>query len=98
MINNYPFFGFPNYLNHKQPLQNPYIPNNLEYKISKPVNTNSEQYKNKDKKIIPNTFLNILGINLSFDDVLIICVILFLYNEKTDDYYLLFVLILLLLS
>lgn len=38
------------------------------------------------------------GINLYFDDVLILCILFFLYNEKVNDPYLFFTLVLLLLT
>jgi len=41
---------------------------------------------------------NIFGINLYFDDILLICLILFLYDEGVDDEWLYIVLILLLLG
>ena len=45
-----------------------------------------------------NILLEIFGIKLHFDDVLLICLIFFLYNEGVQDQYLFIVLILLLLS
>lgn len=41
---------------------------------------------------------SILGFNFYFDDVLLLCIIFFLYNEKVNEPYLFFALILLLLS
>ena len=45
-----------------------------------------------------NDYIEILGIKLYFDDLLLISLILFLYNENVKDYYLFLSLILLLLS
>lgn len=57
----------------------------------------------QEKRHIPNktdenTLFEILGIKLHFDDILLICLIFFLYNEGVQDQYLFIVLILLLLS
>lgn len=38
------------------------------------------------------------GIDLHFDDILLICLLIFLYNEKVQDQFLFIALILLLLS
>lgn len=40
----------------------------------------------------------ILGLNLFFDDILILCLIFFLFNEKTNDYILIMILFLILMS
>lgn len=45
-----------------------------------------------------NAFFEIFGIKLYFDDILLICLIFFLYNEGVQDQYLFIALILLLLS
>ena len=42
-----------------------------------------------------SNFINLFGIQLCFDDVLLICLFLFLYTEKINDTYLLLSLILL---
>ena len=57
-------------------------------------NTNIHPQHTNDAK----PFFSIFGINLYFDDILLICIIFFLYNEKVDDSYLLISLVLLLLS
>ena len=46
----------------------------------------------------PSPLFSLLGINLYFDDGLLICIIFFLYSENVNDPYLLFALILLLLN
>lgn len=43
-------------------------------------------------------FIDILGITLYYDDILLICLLFFLYNEGVKDQYLFISLILLLLS
>ena len=50
------------------------------------------------KKEEPNILFEIFGLKLYFDDVLLICLIFFLYNEGVKDDYLFIALILLLLS
>ena len=45
-----------------------------------------------------NDYFEIFGINLHFDDILLICLLLFLYNEGINDQLLFISLILLLLS
>lgn len=45
-----------------------------------------------------NTLFEILGIKIHFDDLLILCILLFLYQENINDEYLFISLILLLLS
>lgn len=56
----------------------------------------------KQKKIPPKSnndvIFEIFGIKLYFDDILLICLIFFLYNEGVQDQYLFIALILLLLS
>lgn len=59
--------------------------------------------ENLDDRNIKNTnyddkVFEILGIKLHFDDILLICLIFFLYNEGVKDEYLFIALILLLLS
>lgn len=58
-----------------------------------PVNTKKEKHQSDNVPVF-----NLLGINLYFDDVLLILVIFFLYNENVNDPYLFITLILLLLT
>lgn len=57
---------------------------------------NSINLPSSDNSEVP--LFNLFGIQLYFDDVLLICILLFLYNEKIEDTYLLVALVLLLLS
>lgn len=41
---------------------------------------------------------NLLGLNIYFDDILIVCILFFLYSEHVDDPFLFIVLVLLLMS
>ncbi len=45
-----------------------------------------------------DTVFEILGIKLYFDDLLLICLIFFLYNEGVQDQYLFIILVMLLLT
>ena len=58
-------------------------------------NNNSTNCNNED---IENPMFEIFGIKLFFDDILIICLIFFLYKEEVKDQSLFVALILLLLS
>lgn len=71
---------------------------------SNTVLSNSEIYLNNektnriDKKNNGTEVFEIFGLKLYFDDILLICLIFFLYNEGVKDQYLFISLILLLLS
>ena len=62
--------------------------------ISNTENRNSK----KEEKSSQNEFLEIFGIKLYFDDLMIISLLFFLYSEGVNDYYLFITLILLLLT
>ena len=51
-----------------------------------------------NKNEFENNYVEILGIKLYFDDLLIICLILCLYNEGVKDQFLFISLVLLLLT
>lgn len=144
MIYNYPYFGFPNYMNYiskntppkasncSNPNYNfqnytpfksnvranyPYTPSPVPKVQNANNNARKQQFsfpsynehksggsiikndssKQKNEEYYP-PFLNLFGIQLHFDDILLICIILFLYNEKIEDNYLLLALVLLLLG
>ena len=79
--------------------------NNFKEPI-KEINTNSNSKKSEDSKNRDNAysdessecFFEIFGLKLYFDDVLIICILFFLYTEGVQDQELFICLILLLLS
>lgn len=48
-------------------------------------------------KDLPPMF-HLLGLNIYFDDILIICILFFLYNEEVNDPYLFLILVLLLMN
>ena len=80
--------------NHK-----PYTDTNFTPKRKPSAGINSTS-KSKDNNFSQNAspLFNLFGIKLYFDDVLLICIIFFLYNENVNDPYLFFTLILLLLT
>ena len=107
MIYNYPYFGFPSYMQHMgSPPPPKSIPRkntpNSEYGVKPKLSSNhfipKAQNNLASSKSEQKPFFNLFGINLYFDDILLICLIFFLYNEKIDDNYLLLALVLLLLS
>lgn len=61
-----------------------------------------DSLNNLDFNLIKEKFQNIsisfLGITLGFEEILIICILLFLFLEENDDYILYLILILLLFS
>lgn len=83
-----------------------YIPSSIPYARSKPTSSKSknEERGNKEKSACKadlkeeNSFFEIFGIKLYYDDILLICLIFFLYQEDVDDPYLFIALVLLLLS
>ena len=98
---NFPFMGYPyNYQYYKN--YNNYIKNSKEKiqkensvtnsnKISNTVNQTQES--NKEQAVF-----SIMGINLYLDDLIILGVLFFLYQQKVHDEMLYIILILLLLS
>lgn len=66
--------------------------NNLENTTENKINKNNDRFYDDD------TLINILGIKLSFDDLLILGLLYILYTEGNKDISLYIVLILLLLS
>ena len=55
-------------------------------------------FLNASSKEFENNYIEVMGIKLYFDDLLLICLIFFLYNEGVKDTFLFITLILLLLS
>ena len=131
MINNYPYFGLPNYLRYMNatPYARP-TPRfyngftssgfnnttntniNKRKEIPKDDNLNNVSNHNHAKSNSSNgnfeqrncssqdasPMFNLLGVNIYFDDILIVCILFFLYNENVNDPYLFLVLVLLLMS
>lgn len=114
MIYNYPYFGFPNYMNYYSNVNKKVVPafqpkttytnyyNKQNKQNKQTLNYNKPKINNNVNNSINNNdktpLFNLFGIQLYFDDILLICVIFFLYNEEIEDNYLLLALVLLLLS
>lgn len=100
MMFNFPFYPYQHsryYLSHRYPYRysNAYIDKNLS-KQEDIKNTED----NHSKSFLSNNsvLFSIFGINLYYDDILLLCLIFFLYNEGVKDDALFIILILLLLS
>lgn len=92
---NFPFFNYNprnnnNFASHNFENQQTLLNNS----ISKVVGEKKEP-ENLDTS---GTFFEIFGLKLYFDDIIIMCILFFLYNEKVKDDELFICLILLLLS
>lgn len=100
-----PFFSFPNYMNYSRYPYGysnyPRYSNNKNFHINYDNSkSNPNTTKSKPSKEISedrNCF-EIMGIKLYFDDILLICLIFFLYSEGVQDEMLFLALVLLLLS
>lgn len=67
--------------------------------VSIPITADYQNNSYKQNKKESNTdYIDILGIKLKFDDILLILLLYFLYLENVKDTYLYFILILLLLN
>ena len=86
-MNNIPFYPFSPYARPYFPRRNPYIAPPLPPDFPKEDELPPEE---------PQAM--ILGIRLFYDDILLICLIFFLYSEGIQDTYLFLALVLLLLS
>lgn len=79
----------------------PYYPSNLQNVNKKSCDDHSNNIKNNNNTSIDNDFdkcFEIFGIKLYFDDLLILGLLFFLYQEEVKDTYLYMALILLLIS
>ncbi|MCI9063015.1 MAG: hypothetical protein HFJ17_00165 [Clostridia bacterium] len=98
---NMPYFFNPNYryTYNSQPNMNK---NNI-YKNTEIATTNKKSEDSSDKRKLLSEdsseyLFEIFGLKLYFDDILIMCILFFLYTEKVQDQELFLCLILLLLS
>lgn len=101
MMYSYPFFSFPHtrwgYSHY--PRYN--TKNSTNPNTSFPVLPKKEEKKHShlsENKPKEPYFFEIFGLKLYYDDVLLICLIFFLYQENIQDQYLMIILILLLIS
>ena len=98
--NNYSNYNYLNYYNQfYYPKTHKKYNNNLIHE-KKEINIEKKTQINEKIKEEPESreFFEVFGIQLYFDDMLLICLIFFLYNEGVKDQYLFISLILLLLS
>lgn len=104
--NKYSRYGYhyPSYNNLVQPSYNKNIKQKTNTKNETPknhVNSSNDNFYNNKANFDSNSdspLFNMFGISLYFDDILLICLIFFLYNEGVEDEWLYIVLILLLLG
>lgn len=100
---NFPFGGFPYYKNyysrHYYPRTNNFI-NETEKNSTTSNSSSSTENENRSRAHSNDSqaFINILGIELYSDDILILCILFSLYLEGVKDEMLFICLILLLLS
>ena len=103
-----PFFHFPrfplpntsSYFRHYNYYYNKNPPtSSISYSVIPQIETsNSNESKKNNSKKSQDCFFELFGLNLYFDDILLICLIFFLYQEGVKDEELFVCLILLLLS
>ena len=97
--NNYKYrypHAFNNGFHHKS-----FTSNNNENTVkNNRIDCNTVEDKQKASEFIDSSeaFFELFGLKLYFDDILIICILFFLYNEKVQDEELFICLILLLLT
>lgn len=94
---------YNDYFNNPKPNspENNYLNNNLDNTLKNDNKTlNKELVENVDtsRSNSDDTIINIMGIKLAFDDLIILGLLFLLYMENVDDIFLYIVLILLLLS
>lgn len=109
----FPVFGYPynNFYNYRRNNYYPYpLPynkniNNADTNIAKEIPPKEdaitpqiEEKKDSSSEPFNDYFFEIFGLKLYFDDILIICLLFFLYEEGVKDQELFISLILLLLS
>ena len=110
LYNRFPHFGYPfnrfhpPYGNNGYSYTNPSSPE-IKKDYKKETNLYNEHINRNNQNILleknndsSKPIFEIFGIKLFFDDILLICLIFFLYNEGVKDKYLFISLILLLLS
>lgn len=96
--NNYGYYSnynnyYPNYYNHN----NLKTHENMHIPYSKVQISNKTNVIKKEEEKEPE-IIELFGLKLHFDDILLICLIFFLYNEGVKDPYLFISLVLLLMS
>ena len=87
-----------NIQNNFQDNSNPNIQNNIQATKLNDSKKNPENSEDENRSETSECFFEIFGIKLHFDDVLIICILFFLYKEEVHDQELFLCLVLLLIS
>ena len=101
---NFPFFPhfysrpYYSYPQNAHPKNKSEYHNNRENSLHNNIMETSPDNKNPKDDDYNNNIIEILGIKLHQDDILLICLIFFLYQEGVKDEFLFIVLILLLLT
>ena len=105
----FPYFGFP-FSPYRRYNYNSFNGNNNLYKQTPVINTSVTNKTHLDEEIPPksntskdniskdNYLFDLFGLKLYFDDILLVCLIFFLYNEGVKYEGLFLALILLLLT
>jgi len=96
MMFNFPNFYPPFYRRYPKYYYNDYYYNNNQKTV--PSSEICKPLEEKGNSSDDTQFFEIFGIKLFFDDILLICLIFFLYNEGVKDQSLFLSLIMLLLS
>lgn len=96
-------FSFPRYNYHnyyKQSFNSNYKnkQNTTSTMQSKNLNIAKEEKKSSSNTIEENYFIDLFGLKLQYDDILLVCLIFFLYKEGIKDTSLFLILILLLIN
>ena len=95
----YPPFNMPFFYNNYNFPRNSHKTNYTNFKKEDTTEHVSKQEKKASvKSETTEAFFEILGLKLYFDDILIICILFFLYTEKVQDEGLFICLIMLLLT
>lgn len=100
--NSKPFFYSPTYYGRKEQRKTNHSKQNFEHSQSQYKDSNQNNTQKKEENHgsfdLNSPLFQILGISLYFDDILILCLLFFLYQEGVKDQSLFISLILLLLS
>ncbi len=94
---NFPYLPSP-FPYYKRYGYNNYTKNNTYENINTKYHQNIDSKKTEPKNTNDTFLFDLFGIKLYFDDILLLCLIFFLYNEGVKDEGLFFALILLLLT
>lgn len=89
-----PFYRYP----YRYPYRNYNMPKLALEERKEESTPIQEQKKEESREILDSPLFDIFGMQLYFDDILIICLIFFLFQEGVDDEWLYIALVLLLLS